>query len=368
MNRLRFFLPAFVFALFLPLRVLFASSPSEVAEIATPLPNGFTHIVKVWPTEVYLGDPVYFCEYCENRSDESLRQCDDYLFSPAPLSFDLTWCWSAWELRSPNLANSSAVSPYRFLPELDGPGAFTDYCVFPRDYQPNDRGDFHCGTLELPPLEDLRSEFWKPFAAAPESGVECELRAVRLRNVDGASFKIRVKPRPANEARTLERWFDATPPELFPEAKGSVKYPRNLGPLKSSGKSDVRVGGVPFIPFVSKRYDPWFFVRLGNRKPSDPNNPTGVSGWRRLEAEFAPSTLRDEITLTRLQLEYYDAPEGEASDAALKVLADWLRARPEPQRAALTESLRSKGGKFKETPLETKNRKLLQALNFDAAP
>ncbi|MBR2003106.1 MAG: hypothetical protein IJ991_02865, partial [Thermoguttaceae bacterium] len=104
------------------------------------------------------------------------------------------------------------------------------------------------------------------------------------------------------------------------------------------------------------------FVRIGNRKPSDPNNPTTVDGWRRLETEFAPSTLRDEITLTRLQLEYYDAEEGEASDAALKALVVWTSQRPEPQRVVLSQSLLSKRGKFQGTPLEAKNATLCDAL------
>jgi hypothetical protein len=159
----------------------------------------------------------------------------------------------------------------------------------------------------------------------------------------------------------LARWFDATPanlfPERFPNGDGAVvKAPSSKGSpdLVSSGANDVEIGG--------KSYDPWLFVRIGNRKPADPNNPTTVDGWRKLEAEFAPSTLRDEITLTRLQLEYYDADEGEASDAALKALVDWLAQRPEPQRVVLSQSLLSKRGKFQGTPLEAKNATLGAAL------
>ncbi|MBQ6826491.1 MAG: hypothetical protein IJO46_00630, partial [Thermoguttaceae bacterium] len=87
-----------------------------------------------------------------------------------------------------------------------------------------------------------------------------------------------------------------------------------------------------------------------------------VDGWRRLEAEFAPSTLRDEITLTCLLLEYYDAPEGTESDAALQALVAWLEKRPEPQRVVLTESLRSNRGTFRNTPLEEKRATLYKTL------
>ncbi|MBQ2791339.1 MAG: hypothetical protein IJE97_17010, partial [Thermoguttaceae bacterium] len=97
-------------------------------------------------------------------------------------------------------------------------------------------------------------------------------------------------------------------------------------------------------------------------KPTLVDAPPTVDGWRRLEAEFAPSTLRDEIALTRLQLEYYDAPEGAASDAALKRLVDWFKTRPEPQRAAWLFSLRRRALYFFKNPLEAKNATLRKEL------
>ncbi|MBQ8362806.1 MAG: hypothetical protein IJX36_02620, partial [Thermoguttaceae bacterium] len=95
---------------------------------------------------------------------------------------------------------------------------------------------------------------------------------------------------------------------------------------------------------------------------SDPNAPTTVDAWRRLEAEFAPSTIRDEITLTRLLFEYYDADEGEASDAALKTLIDRTLQLPESQRVILSQSIRSKRGRLYGTPLKEKSAALCKAL------
>ena len=321
---------------------------TEVAERSRLLKNGFTRVVRVWPTEVYLGDPVYFCAYYENRSGATIPQCGDYIFSRGPEDAYIAWNWIAWGFRL-----SDATATYRLFPELECEPAWIELGLSRRDYLPNESAESICGTLELPPLEDLRSEFWKSLSAAPEEGVECELRSI----YDDISFKIRVKPRPTGEAERLQRWYDATPPALFPivPSDRKLKIPRDDKILKSSGKSDIKLG-------FFKRYDPWLFVRVGNRKPSDPNNPTTLDGWRKLEAEFAPSTLRDEITLTRLQLEYYDADKGEASDAALKTLIDWLSQRPEPQRVVLSQSLLSKRGKFRGTPLETKNATLCDAL------
>jgi hypothetical protein len=89
-------------------------------------------------------------------------------------------------------------------------------------------------------------------------------------------------------------------------------------------------------------FDVWNFARFGNRKPSDPNNPTTLAGWRELEAKFAPSTVRDEITLTRLQLEYYNAENDAETDAALDRLIAWLNALDPTQRAAYKNAILAK--------------------------
>ena len=124
--------------------------------------------------------------------------------------------------------------------------------------------------------------------------------------------------------------------------------------LEPSGKSNIRIGG--------KEYDPWLFVRFGVRKPSDPNNPTTLEGWRELEASLIPSTMRDEVRLTRLQLEYYSAKKGGASEQAKAELVDWLESLPEVQQRRMTTSLVSKMHEFYDSPLRDKNRELMRAL------
>ncbi|MBR4977031.1 MAG: hypothetical protein IKY61_08240, partial [Thermoguttaceae bacterium] len=103
-------------------------------------------------------------------------------------------------------------------------------------------------------------------------------------------------------------------------------------------------------------------VRFSFRKPNRPNAPRALTGWRKLEAEFAPSTLRDEIALTRLQIEYYDAPDGEKSDAAHKILVDWLQNRPEPQRDVMSATLLENRDYLRKTPLQKKSATLCDAL------
>ncbi|MBQ6828976.1 MAG: hypothetical protein IJO46_13275, partial [Thermoguttaceae bacterium] len=239
---------------------------------------------------------------------------------------------------------------------------------------PGERRLWYRCVVELPPLEDLDEPFYRilkeKIAQAPVScdlNVKTGLDALAKPVYGGDSLLCRVggrlsvvvEPRPERETATLRRWLAKT--------KESNLLPRVVDFNKVAWQDDLNSPDLPATPtsylwFDGFPFSPWTFIRPGNRKPSTPNNPVTLAGWRKLEAEFAPSTLRDEITLTRLQLEYYDAPKGPESDAALQALVDWLRDRPEPQRVVLTDFLLSKPWKFKKSPLEEKNATLCDAL------
>ena len=315
--------------------------------------------IKVYPAdEVYLGDTVYIFHEEENRSERVIPDWSAGFFSVRG---------SIGTFTNQEISETyRAVADYETQLQIDMLGEFSDLL-------PGEKRAMAYRFFELAPLEDWNAPFWKELREKLRDnpdGVVCKLGVnnayrdkTKKYRFETLEVEILVKPRPNDETERLQRWFDATPSKLFPVIQGALPPgapydPRRKVPrqdwLKSSGQSDIIIGG--------KSCDPWLFVRSGFRKPSDPNNPTTVDGWRRLEAEFAPSTLRDEITLTRLQLEYYDAKEGEAADAALKALVDWTSQLPEPQRVVLSQSLLSKRGKFQGTPLEAKNATLCAAL------
>jgi len=77
---------------------------------------------------------------------------------------------------------------------------------------------------------------------------------------------------------------------------------------------------------------------------------------------LTPSTMRDEVRLTRLQLEFYSAQKGEASEKAKSELAAWLKSLPEVQRVVMTTFLVSKMYDFHRTSLRDKNRELMRAI------
>ena len=315
-----------------------------------------------YPTELAFGDVGYFATFERNVGDEAFS-------SYAPFDFELA---KYIDLGAITITSPDVPGRYAVAPELATRRFFVKTIGFPfRDFPPGVERRKVAVALEFPPLEDWNAPFWASVRdkLSTQTSVELRLRVEFARSEADYPFRVDeafetslvLKRRPENELERLARWFDATPanlfPERFPNGDGAVvKAPSSKGTpdLVSSGANDVEIGG--------KSYDPWLFVRPGFRKPSDPNAPTTVDGWRRLEAEFAPSTLRDEITLTCLLLEYYDAPEGTESDAALQALVAWLEKRPEPQRVVLTESLRSNRGTFRNTPLEEKRATLYKTL------
>ena len=66
--------------------------------------------------------------------------------------------------------------------------------------------------------------------------------------------------------------------------------------------------------------------------------PLKLSGWKDLEPNLPEgSTLRDEVHLTRLFLEFLDTEDRSADESeTLKALYEWLCARPYPQRYLMT--------------------------------
>ncbi|MBR4835177.1 MAG: hypothetical protein IKU86_12745 [Thermoguttaceae bacterium] len=337
-----------------------APSPASTGSVATfelqadPNAPEIAQTLTVYPTEVYVGDVVYLIVAEENRSSETIPARS--LGFPEP-------CGSTGTLSSVGFSTR-----YKAIPE-DPTDLYCERGFETRPLAPGERRIVSRRFCEVPPLEDWNSPFFNELREklrdAPD-GVPCRWTPGYFVTPDGKQLSVPlvVKARPDAETRRLESWLDATPQELFPlVVDGHRKFLRSEE-LPPNPRGGVRVAG--------RSFDPRAFVRFSFRKPNRPNAPRDLDGWRKLETEFSPSTLRDEITLTRLQLEYYDAPKGEASDAALQVLVDWLQSRPEPQRdvmsATLNESreyLRERRDYREDFPLNAKNRKLLESLGFN---
>jgi hypothetical protein len=312
--------------------------------------------IEIFPTEIYWGDTVYLAVYQENISPEVVKICGsnndiheyywgDFIFSSDMLHME-----------------------YKWIPEHPS-GKQSKRAVPIQDLQPGAKYVDQMNYLEFPPLEDLEEPFWKELSAnLPKEGITCKLH-IKHGYYNPSSNEahemeverdILIRPRPASEMALLEKWYKNTPEKLFPRVEGKRKVPYNMG-LRSSGRSNIWIGW--------HKYDPWMFVRTGNRKPSEPNNPTMLTGWRQLEASLVPSTMRDEVRLVRLQLEYYAAKAGTNTEKAKRELVDWLESLPKVQRGIMTAFLASTMNDFGHSddyimfliPLRDKNRALIRA-------
>ncbi len=334
-----------------------AASTGSVATFELRGDPDFPEVVRtlsVYPTEVSVGDVVYFIVVEENRSSET---------------------FPGWRVGFPEpvgsfgtLSSAGFSTRYKAIPE-EPSDLFCERGVETRPLEPGERRVVSRYFCEVPPLEDWNSPFFKELREklrdAPD-GVPVRLTRGSFASPDGAplSIPLVVKERPDAETRRLEDWLAATPERLLPIIDEANRKRLRSEELPLDARGGVRVAG--------RSFDPRAFVRFSFRKPNRPNAPRKLTDWRKLEAEFSPSTLRDEIALTRLQLEYYDAPKGEASDAALKILLDWLQNRPEPQRDVMSatlnearEHLRERRDYNENFPLNAKNRKLLESLGFE---
>ncbi|MDR2438342.1 MAG: hypothetical protein LBE12_03080, partial [Planctomycetaceae bacterium] len=116
------------------------------------------------------------------------------------------------------------------------------------------------------------------------------------------------------------------------------------------------------IVLHGKKYDPWMFIRIGNRKPPTDLCPTTSQGWLDLEKQFVPSTLRDEIQLTRMLLEYLESKE-ELQIKKRDEIFQWLQSLPEPQRVCMASNLEANRFMYKEEmPITKPYLELLKAV------
>ena len=316
--------------------------PFSGVETSIPLTSDSTEelfverTLSIFPSEAYLGDSLYLLHYDVNKSDSPLIGLMDLPYSLSVGFHDVI------------ITSEHSEHSYEYVFEKQS-NRFGDArpAHAPGRLLPGERKSGFYTIIDLPPLEDWEDPFWKDIRekTTPE-GIVCTL-SFRIsigrlalendsNNVPSSPYKKKlttsekvsvsfvIKPRPSDELSLLEEWYKATPKESFPVRKGNFKVPSNGSVIDCSDESRIKIG--------ENRFSPWTMVRNGNRKPSDPNNPTTLEGWRELEAQLSPSTMRDEIRLTRLLLDFYSAKDEESSEYWKSELMHWLSTLPESQR------------------------------------
>jgi len=322
--------------------------------------------IVVYPEEVYFGDPVYIGIRLKNISEEEVSYytsgyCREY-FWLSLLSDSIT---VPYHLLHEYLAFWSPHYAYR-----EPPSHF---------FQTGESVLVLVAYQELPALEDMNFPFWKEAKKRLESGesivthigMECRSRDGKQPpepNYEYVSQPLLIKPRPASEMELVQNWLEGTPEKLRPAPFDQIvvegRYFLALDNLKDE------FDAIPLTPkpgFVSKErslkinrndrlsmasnerfikvqgndYFPYYFVRHGNRKPGDPVCPETWQGWQELEESITPSTMRDEIRLTRMLIQYCDTQD----KTVLDELKKWLTDMNELQRWSMINSVLDKAKK-----------------------
>jgi len=194
--------------------------------------------------------------------------------------------------------------------------------------------------LQFPPLEDLyQDKFWT------------EIQKKLKENPDGLSFdfgiefasprvagepyskrarltqEVKIKLRNDKEMAMIDQWYRNTPKALFPKFVQG-EHLLKVTPQKLLFRSSKKILG----------HEPWCFIPISNRFPGDPNNPTTWQDWQDLEESIVPSTMRDEIRLTRILIQYCDTKD----DTVLRELKDWFDGMNEVQRPVMAKSIRDR--------------------------
>ena len=340
----------------------FGETTSQICEPFPPRPEPFAIETRnvVWPQEAFFGDAVYFAAIDRNVSST---------LGGAGSALDMEYLKR--HFASAVVVEAEGIdAKHQFFHEFNPFDMITPQPEDPKTPLPPDAERVYAQfAVEFPPLEDWNDVFWTAVREklATEKRVVLHIKLSYKRGYaqwDTVESELVLKPRPEKEMELISSWRDATPYDLLPERVGQHKLKETP---RSDDYSQIARSGFEAIALdgSDETFSPWLFARVGNRKPSDPNNPTTLDGWRKLESEFAPSTLRDEITFVRLQLEYYSASRGAETEAASKALVAWLAARPEAQRLVLAASVFSKAPQFEKTRLNEKYVALVEAIRAE---
>ena len=308
--------------------------------------------ISVFPENVAFGDTCYVTVTAINHSEKTV-----YVFEPSfedtgfpdMVQFDLshqgkTWrgtfeCWVARDI-------------YRMY--------FGQYPI------PSGKSvTFLAVPLQFPPMEDwYQDEFWKEIRKEFKTNSEgfpfdfgIEFACPRTDGTFGQraclTQKITVKPRNDKETAMIDQWYLNTPSEFFPKiVEGN--YILKVPPKGFRKESESKILG----------HSPWQFINLGNRYPSDPNAPETWQGWKELEESITPSTMRDEIRLTRILIQYCDTRDAEI----LEELKTWFAEMNETQRICMARAIRVRANRPVSNPLFIPFRDLYRTiLEYDVA-
>ena len=280
--------------------------------------------MQCYPEQLMPGDSLYVLVEVENPHEQSIYIPDFFWQS----SHDIQLCLTDLDAQTVPLLfeESAAIMRSRALRLVE--------------IKPGVSRIIGALSINVPALEDMHEPFFgKHFTELSVEGKVFTLNvdlmfygtSSRQGVPSGArtlSQNILLKPRQDKEKTMIEEWYKNTPKVLFPVLFGENATCKVPSQDRISESKNINVKG--------EKHNQWHFIRLGNRYPADPNAPETWQGWKELEESIAPSTMRDEIHLTRILIQYCDTKDAEV----LEELEEWFAGMNEIQRTCMARTVR----------------------------
>ena len=305
-------------------------------------------IVRGYPDTIQFGDSIYLICIFKNVGEQAIEEVtgsyQGFFVIDRRRHFQLAL-----------MTSDSVENIYENFPEDDG-GKPQFVMITSRSsvpFLPGESRMVYVHTFEFPPLEDIRHPFWREIS--DELGTDGVTRTMRFttKKTDSrdADFMERtlyhdilIKPRSEQEMNLLNQWFDKSAKEHLPvtgsaiRSRPSFKFPFPSNDRFSFGSGQFSADDGNRIVIRGTEYNPWVFLRIGNRKPPAHLAPQTWQGWKELEDSLAPSTMRDEIRLTRILIQYCDTEDSRVLDE----LKEWFAGMNEVQRTVMARCLRNR--------------------------
>ncbi len=273
-------------------------------------PNGLRRVVKVWPSEVSLGDSIYFC-------------CYDYNVSGTPFTYQVSESNSDQTLHpfcitleaSLNVPGITTIQSMRSTPTVLSEVRSPNCC----DIRPGEKLVLLLDNWKTP--IPTRDQYTSLFADSNE--ILCELcvsmygtykNGARTEKANVYKLPIRLKQRDENELRLIEYWR-----KLSIKLKQNVRAPR-LDQIPTSSFRDP----------ISVKEDTNWKLRSIINPDFDYSHPNSDIEWAEVENQLQPCVLRDEISFARMLVSYFNEKDDEKASSKRKEFVSWFMELPEP--------------------------------------
>ena len=288
------------------------------------------HYAEVYPDEIYAGDSIYVVIKAKNLSDAPVEYAAYILhYSLLIADCDGVECQQRFKAYQDNVKSYyDDIKKNKLIPILT-PTRMVAVGI-PFKIEAHSAVAVDKRRFEIPYLNQWRSPYWRrTLQTLDPQGTTVNLLLFIREYDELALIPIKIKPRPDHEMRLLDKWHTE-----MSKQEDFLFVPEDLEWEPSADKkiSFISIHGNSFFP--SRVPIAYFNGRDGFYKPSSSNAPKTIQDWRDLESSLVPSTMRDEIRMTRLLLEYYDA-SGEKQDKKLEEIKSWLESLPAVQSSIL---------------------------------